>query len=432
MCAAVEHWLGHHEAAHDRLIRAWDELPAGDGPEAAALLVELAVDAMYRSDYARGRRSRRPGRWRSRRRSAPPRRRSAAAAALTLAEAAQGHAARRRGAPRRWRSRRSTQLSDTELAPHLEALYNLCWAENYLEHYDTAVARADRGARHRARDRRRADARAAHAGQGVPVRDAGAHGRDDRAVRDRARGGAARAQPALPLLGAVRARLGPLLRGRPGRRDRRLRGERRARPPHARRDDALDRRRPGLGARDRAARGRRARARRGDPLPGRRRGRWSTWCRWSAASTGRSSCCSSSSAATSRAPRRTRPRARPTRRGSASGCPATLAKRGRAAVQLAQGDHAAAAASARASAQDADAIGAGLQAAYSAAAARPGPRGGRRARRGGRGAARGRAGARRVRVRSARATRRAGSCGAWAHGRRCAGPATRASPASTR
>ena len=36
-------------------------------------------------------------------------------------------------------------LSDAELAPRLEALYHLAWAETYLEHYDDAVAHAERG-----------------------------------------------------------------------------------------------------------------------------------------------------------------------------------------------------------------------------------------------------------------------------------------------
>ncbi len=47
-------------------------------------------------------------------------------------------------------------------------------------------------------------------------------------MRDGGRGGAPVGQPALPLLGAVRARLGALLLGRPRRRDRGVRGERAA------------------------------------------------------------------------------------------------------------------------------------------------------------------------------------------------------------
>ena len=51
LCAAVEHWLGRHEDAHRRLLRAWDELPDRDTPEAAALQIELAVDGLYELDF---------------------------------------------------------------------------------------------------------------------------------------------------------------------------------------------------------------------------------------------------------------------------------------------------------------------------------------------------------------------------------------------
>ncbi len=37
------------------------------------------------------------------------------------------------------------RLSDEELAPRLEALYHLAWAETYLEFYDDAIAHAERG-----------------------------------------------------------------------------------------------------------------------------------------------------------------------------------------------------------------------------------------------------------------------------------------------
>ena len=37
------------------------------------------------------------------------------------------------------------RLSDEELAPRLEALYHLAWAETYLEFYDEAIVHAERG-----------------------------------------------------------------------------------------------------------------------------------------------------------------------------------------------------------------------------------------------------------------------------------------------
>ena len=101
-------------------------------------------------------------------------------------------------------------------------------------------------------------------GKGYPFEIQRAAGRGDRGLRGGGRGGAAVGQRPLPLLGAVRARLGALLRGRP----------RRARSPPARRARAsaggwpAGRCRrpaagPGWGLGVRALRGRRGRARRG-------------------------------------------------------------------------------------------------------------------------------------------------------------------------
>jgi DNA-binding NarL/FixJ family response regulator len=69
---------------------------------------------------------------------------AAAVAALCLAETTAGHVL---VAEQHRRDARSAvdALSDAELAPHLEALYHLAWAETYLEHYDDAVAHAERG-----------------------------------------------------------------------------------------------------------------------------------------------------------------------------------------------------------------------------------------------------------------------------------------------
>ena len=50
-CAAVEHWLGRHEDAHLRLIRAWEELDDHGTAEGAALQIELAIDGLYTLDY---------------------------------------------------------------------------------------------------------------------------------------------------------------------------------------------------------------------------------------------------------------------------------------------------------------------------------------------------------------------------------------------
>jgi DNA-binding CsgD family transcriptional regulator len=69
---------------------------------------------------------------------------AAAASALCLGQVAGGQVE-----PARERRAEAIELlerlSDAELAPRLETLYYLGWAENYLEHYDDAVAHVDRG-----------------------------------------------------------------------------------------------------------------------------------------------------------------------------------------------------------------------------------------------------------------------------------------------
>ena len=69
---------------------------------------------------------------------------ASAASALALGEAASGAVAQARE-HRDTALEQVERLSDAELAPRLEALYYLGWAENYLERYDDAITRADRG-----------------------------------------------------------------------------------------------------------------------------------------------------------------------------------------------------------------------------------------------------------------------------------------------
>jgi DNA-binding NarL/FixJ family response regulator/tetratricopeptide (TPR) repeat protein len=143
LCAAVEHWQGRHEDAHRRLARAWDEVPDRSTAPAAALQIELAVDGLYELDFeqtlAMGR-----GALESARALGDRALVAAAASALCLGEAAVGDL----DAAREHRDEALAEvdrLSDTELAPRLDALYYLGWAENYLEHYEEAVAHVDRG-----------------------------------------------------------------------------------------------------------------------------------------------------------------------------------------------------------------------------------------------------------------------------------------------
>jgi signal transduction histidine kinase/tetratricopeptide (TPR) repeat protein len=142
-CAAIEHWLGRHEDAHGRLSRAWEELPDRSTPAAAALQIELAVDGLYELDFERTV-SMGHGALVASRATGDRVLIAAAASALALGEAAAGQI----GAAREHRQEATAlvdRLSDAELAPRLETLYYLGWAENYLEHYDDAAAHADRG-----------------------------------------------------------------------------------------------------------------------------------------------------------------------------------------------------------------------------------------------------------------------------------------------
>jgi signal transduction histidine kinase len=142
-CAAIEHWLGRHEEAHRRLARAWEELPDRSTSAAAALQIELAVDGLYELDFeqsvAMGR-----GALEASLQTGDRVLMATAASALALSEAAAGQI----GAAREHREEALAlvgRLSDAELAPRLETLFYLGWAENYLEHYDEALAHADRG-----------------------------------------------------------------------------------------------------------------------------------------------------------------------------------------------------------------------------------------------------------------------------------------------
>jgi ATP/maltotriose-dependent transcriptional regulator MalT len=142
-CAAVEHWLGRHDEAHRRLTRAWGELPDRTTAEAATLEIELAVDGLYELDFTQavemGRRALLTARDVGDRPLI-----AAAAAALCLAETAAGHI--EVAGEHRLEARDEIDgLSDAELAPRLEALYHLAWAETYLERYEDAVAHAERG-----------------------------------------------------------------------------------------------------------------------------------------------------------------------------------------------------------------------------------------------------------------------------------------------
>ena len=115
-CAGVEHLLGHHEQAHDRLVRAFDVLADAGSAEAATLMIELAMDGFFHMDYELMRS------WAERARdTAEPLRdrplAAAAAAVLTFASAADGATTEARTVERRrLHSSRPSRMASSRFA----------------------------------------------------------------------------------------------------------------------------------------------------------------------------------------------------------------------------------------------------------------------------------------------------------------------------
>ena len=141
-CAGVEHLLGRHEQAHARLTGAMDELRDPGSPEAAALMIELAMDGFFRMDYELMRE------WAERALSTarPLGDRpltAAAVAALAFAGATSGATAESE-ARLAEAATLVADLDDHELASRLDAAANLAGAELYLDRYEDAEAHAER------------------------------------------------------------------------------------------------------------------------------------------------------------------------------------------------------------------------------------------------------------------------------------------------
>jgi DNA-binding CsgD family transcriptional regulator/tetratricopeptide (TPR) repeat protein len=143
LCAAVEHWLGRHDEAHRRLAEAWERFGERDTADAAALQVELAVDGLYELDFDQTRAMGSAALVTAQQlgdRSLI----AFAASVLALGEVCEGRIPEARE-HRALALEQVDRVSDSELAPRLDALYHLGWADNYLEHYEDAIAHADRG-----------------------------------------------------------------------------------------------------------------------------------------------------------------------------------------------------------------------------------------------------------------------------------------------
>jgi DNA-binding CsgD family transcriptional regulator len=139
-CAAVERWLGRDAEARARLVQARAEAVGDEA--AAALEIELCVGAVFDRQLEVGIEHGSAAMAMVGGADAEPLR-AAAAAALCLAETGAGRVAQ----ARRHRAEAISllqRLSDAQLSEHVDALYHLAWAENYLEHFADAVAHVDR------------------------------------------------------------------------------------------------------------------------------------------------------------------------------------------------------------------------------------------------------------------------------------------------
>jgi hypothetical protein len=141
-CAGVEHLLGRHREAHARLARAIDELDERDSPEAAALMIDLAMDRFAVMDYEPMRRWAEAALDASQLAGGQPLT-AAAAAVAAFATAATGDTAdaqTRRGEA----AALVDALDDAELAVRLDAAVNLAGAELYLDRYPQCESHAGR------------------------------------------------------------------------------------------------------------------------------------------------------------------------------------------------------------------------------------------------------------------------------------------------
>ena len=142
-CAACENLLGRHGAAHDRLAAALAELPEPTGTAAAMLEAELAVDALYDSDFAAL--ADRAGQARSTADAlGDPGLRALSAALDCFAHYGQGRLAEAESA-RAEAAGALDAMDDGQLAARLEAPYYLGFAEFLCERYEDAIVHLQRG-----------------------------------------------------------------------------------------------------------------------------------------------------------------------------------------------------------------------------------------------------------------------------------------------
>jgi len=141
-CAGVESLLGRQEQAGDRLASALESLPDQGSPEAVALMLELTMNALWRTRHKAMHEAAERA-VNAARRLGDKALTAAALAELALADSIIG-AAERAESNRSEAAALVDSLSDDELARHLEAAAWLAGVELYLDRYAEGDAHANR------------------------------------------------------------------------------------------------------------------------------------------------------------------------------------------------------------------------------------------------------------------------------------------------
>jgi DNA-binding CsgD family transcriptional regulator len=141
-CAGAETNLGLQDQARERLARALEQLPDQDSREAVALMLELMVNALWRTRHEEMHEAGERAVAAARRLGDVPMT-AAALAEFALAESLMG-AADRAQAAHAEAARLVDSLADDELAGHLEAATWLAGVELYLDRYAEGEAHANR------------------------------------------------------------------------------------------------------------------------------------------------------------------------------------------------------------------------------------------------------------------------------------------------
>jgi DNA-binding NarL/FixJ family response regulator len=141
-CAGMEHLLGRHEEARARLSAALDHLPESAGPEAVSLMLELAVDGLFRAEYDWALE------WAARAaEAAKPLGEAPLAAAAVSTEALAGVLTGETGSAATALARAAAlvgSLPDEQLAARPDAAANLAAATLFLDRFEEARIRAER------------------------------------------------------------------------------------------------------------------------------------------------------------------------------------------------------------------------------------------------------------------------------------------------